>query len=300
MKKIMFLCLCALLASCSSDEELQDISANEGKLSPEELENVINDYELVLKGYTLDELSKEKDELTPTTQVETEAEPWLIKAIQDSIARIQFCYNNRTRTDAKAYSRGLAMDGVFKYETCGNYREFVYTMDCEDGGDTHSSGNIGATRVDGNGNVVFHFCVIPAIHGFYGGVLAFYLPGLDWNTHVVKRHHDNEDHNNKNHIVDNAGLSSFGPNNFNSNTDFFWKISISGTPPKLPFKYGMLGNGVMEPGGALWIDDENGKNANHAIMWNPANNPTGRDLQSGVNFYGITPDRNTMYNIKQH
>ena len=72
--------------------------------------------------------------------------------------------------------------------------------------DTHSTGNIGATRVDGNGNVEFHFCVIPTGYAT-GGVLAFYLPYLyTENMHVVKRHHDNEDHNNKNHIIDNAGF----------------------------------------------------------------------------------------------
>ena len=56
MRKIIFLCFCALLASCSSDEGLQDIGTN-GK----ELANMINDYELVLKGYSIDELKKEKD-----------------------------------------------------------------------------------------------------------------------------------------------------------------------------------------------------------------------------------------------
>ena len=82
MKKIIFLCFCALLASCSSDEELQDISTNN-----EELANMINDYELVLKGYSLDELKKEKDESTPTTQEETDAEPWLIRCFRKSIRR---------------------------------------------------------------------------------------------------------------------------------------------------------------------------------------------------------------------
>ena len=43
---------------------------------------MINDYELVLKGYSLDELKKEKDESTPTTQEETDAEPWLIDALE--------------------------------------------------------------------------------------------------------------------------------------------------------------------------------------------------------------------------
>ena len=48
MKKIIFLCFCALLASCSSDEELQDISTNN-----EELTKMINYYELDLNGYSL-------------------------------------------------------------------------------------------------------------------------------------------------------------------------------------------------------------------------------------------------------
>ena len=55
MKKIIFLCFCALLASCTSDEDLQDINTNE-----KELANMINDYELVLKGYSLDELKPQQ------------------------------------------------------------------------------------------------------------------------------------------------------------------------------------------------------------------------------------------------
>lgn len=55
MKKIIFLCFCALLASCASDEDLQEVNTNE-----KELANMINDYELVLKGYSLDELKRKK------------------------------------------------------------------------------------------------------------------------------------------------------------------------------------------------------------------------------------------------
>ncbi|CAG9871411.1 hypothetical protein ACNONS_08470 [Bacteroides xylanisolvens] len=291
MKKIIFLCFCALLASCTSDEDLQDINTNE-----KELANMINDYELVLKGYSLDELKKEKDELTPTTQEETVAEPWLIKAIQDSIAQIQFSYNDRTRTDAGAYTRAVAMEGVFKYETCGGYREFVYLMDCEDGGDTHSSG-IGATRVDGNGNVEFHFCVIPASLSPRGGTLVFYQPDIKKHT-VILRHHDNEDHNNKNHITDNAGLASFGPCYFDKNTGFYWKMTGNPGAGKVPFNYGVLTK-YFAPGptaiGVLWIDDENGKNANRAIIWD--HNPNGLELQPEKEYQGIVPGRNTIYYI---
>lgn len=295
MKKIIFLCFCALFASCSSNEELQNMGTNE-----DELASMTNDYELVLKGYSFDDLNKEKDELTPTTQKETIAEPWLIKAIQDSISQLQFSYNNRMRTDAGAYTRALAMDGVFKYETCGGYREFVYLMDCEDGGDTYSTGNIGATRVDGNGNVEFHFCVVPA-NSAGGGVLVFYKPELSsTNLFVVGRHHDNEDHNNKNHIIDNAGLTSYGPNYFDKNTGFCWKIeAATRRAAKLSFKYGTLGNGPMvSTRNILWIDDENGKNANIATVWN-MHNPQGKELPADKNFYGITPGRNTIYEIIQ-
>lgn len=296
MKKIIFLCFCALFTSCSSDEELQSIGTNE-----DELANLANDYELVLKGYSLDELKKEKDELTPTTQEETAAEPWIIKVIQDSISQLQFSSNNRMRTDAGAYTRALNMEGVFKYESCGGYREFVYLMDCEDGGDTYSTGDIGATRVDGNGNVEFHFCVIPA-NTVGNGVLAFYLPSLlSEPISVVRRHHDNEDHGNTNYIRDNAGLSTFGPNYFNKNTGLHWIIYASGIKmsKRLPFKYGVIGKApiVSTSHNILWIDDENGKNANHAIMWNKYNNPTGTDLPADKSYYGITPGRNTIYEI---
>ena len=62
--------------------------------------------------------------------------------------------------------------------------------------------------------------------------------------HVVKRHHDNEDHNNKNHIIDNAGLASLGPNYFDKNTGFFWKFEW-GASGKLPFKFGVIGTAPL-------------------------------------------------------
>lgn len=56
---------------------------------------------------------------------------------------------------------------------------------------------------------------------------------------------------------------------------------------------------IPGPHNILWIDDENGKNANHAIMWSRINNPKGIDLPADKSFYGITPGRNTIYEIIQ-
>lgn len=103
MKKVTFFCFSILLASCSLNEEERAMSASENTQLSDELESVVADYELTLKGYSFDELNKEKDELTPTTQEETCAEPELIKAIQDSLNKLILAYDSKTRTDTRAY-----------------------------------------------------------------------------------------------------------------------------------------------------------------------------------------------------
>lgn len=113
-------------------------------------------------------------------------------------------------------------------------------MDCEDGGDTKSIGDIGATYVDGNGNVTFHFCLVP-VGNYEGGALL--LHNYTWtpeegDVDVVLRHHDNEDHNNKNHIVNNGGLTSTGISRFDKNTEFYWRFSNNPT-------YTLTGFGVL-------------------------------------------------------
>ena len=63
MKKVTFFCFSILLASCSLNEEERAMSASENTQLSDELESVVADYELTLKGYSFDELNKEKDEL---------------------------------------------------------------------------------------------------------------------------------------------------------------------------------------------------------------------------------------------
>ncbi len=308
MKKIIFLCFCALLASCSSDEELQDTGTNE-----EELANMANDYELVLKGYSLDELNKEKDELTPTAQEETDAEPWLINELQKASEEMMSSNYGKSRNEAKAYASTTEMVGVFRYNTCRSYREFVYDMDCEDGGDTKAIGDIGTTRVDGNGNVTFHFCLVPA-GNYGGGTLLLY--NYTWNiaegdVDVLARHHDNEDHNNKNRIVDNGGLTSTGVSQFGKNTDFYWRFSDK-PAQYLSIAYGVIRKDPIQSGPIrsqqLFIDDENGKNANSATLWThrvlkqggmpPIGRTVKRELNKGEIYRGMMFDRNTRYDIQ--
>lgn len=307
MKKILFFFLTALFVSCSADEGLQDMSVEDTTLA-EELKNIANGYELMIKGYTLEEIRKGKDE---TSQEEvTFAEPWMIKAIQDSLSKTAFVYSGKTRTDAQPYGGSTDKVGVFKVSTCGNNREFVYFMDCQDGGVTSSSGEIGETFVDEN--VTFRFCLVdPGNYG--GGTLLLYNYVWDpseGSVDVVKRYHDNEDKKNGNKIRDNGGLTSTGLSTFTHNTSFFWRFSES-RRSALPFPYGVLRNSdayipaPMIPQRIL-IDDENSSNGNEAIVWSHTsfNRPGGggvagspHKMNNGETFRGITAraDGDTEY-----
>lgn len=300
MKKILFFFLTALFVSCSADEGLQDMSVEDTTLA-EELKNIANGYELMIKGYTIEEIRKEKDETSRTKGEETIAEPWMIKAIQDSLSKTIFSYGSKTRADAQPFAGGVSKVGVFKYETCGNNREFVYFMDCEDGGDTKSSGNIGSSEVDGNGNVRFRFCLVP-FAGYGGGVLLlcdFSFSSSISDVRIVERYHDDQDGNNKNKIEDNGGLSYTGATQFSANTKFSW-IYHPDFGNKLPFRYGVLGDSPTGPvpGNSIYTDDEDTRNGNVAYLFSGPGIENRRELAKDEYFRGIQAGRNTIYSIK--
>lgn len=301
MKKILFFCLIALFASCSAEEELQGMSA-ESTAMLKELENVTNGYELMIKGYSLEEIQREKDETPKNDKVETAAEPWMIKAIRDSLDKITLSYGNKTRADAYAYTRATVKVGVFKYGTCGNNREFTYFMDCEDGGDSSSRGSIGSSEVDANGNVRFRFCLVdPGNYG--GGVLL--LCDYTWGTSsydikIVERYHDDQDGNNKNKIEDNGGLLYTGPTIFSANTKFFWIYDDSSNRKTLPFVYGVVDNlQIPLKDNVIHTDDEDTRNGNEAYLHAGANSRQDLNNENFGNYYrGIQAGRNTDYYIK--
>lgn len=301
MKKILFLCLTALFVSCSAEEGWQERGAEESTLA-EEFKNIANGYELMIKGYTLEELQEEKDETPKSDKVETVAEPWMIKAIRDSLEKTSFSYGNKTRADAQPYGGEVNKLGVFKFGSCYNNREFVYFMDCEDDGNSCAIGDIGSSEV--GGNVVFKFCLVdPANYG--GGALLLY--NYIWDKYAgdvstIERYHDNEDKRNKNEIMDNGGLASTGPTNFSANTKFFW-IYFHGTSiRKLPFQYGVLGdNPPPLISHQIQIDDEDSRNGNEAILREHIS-ATGmtytRRLNDNEYYKGISASRNTTYSMK--
>lgn len=310
MKKILFLCLTALFVSCSAEEGWQEMGAEESTLA-EEFKNIANGYELMIKGYTLEELQEEKDETPKSDKVETVAEPWMIKAIQESLPQSTISFGSKTRADAQPYGGSMNKVGVFKNTSCGNNREFIYFMDCEDGGGTFATKgidgrpNVGATIVDSN--VTFKFCLVdPGNYG--GGTLLLY--NYVWNikegdVDVVKRYHDNEDTNNRNKIQDNGGLTSTGLTSISANTTFYWRFSdrkdripaglvLRATPHRVPEQ--------LPP--SITIDDENKKNGNEAILTQYRVNQDGyTGYQStrrlgNETFRGITVNHNTVYSFQ--
>lgn len=295
----MSLSLVCALFSCSQVE----FPGSEGEAAgtrslTAELENVINDYESNLKGYV--DYNQVKDELTPTTEKETFAENWVIKAIQDSLSsRSEAFYSSKVRTDAtQVLALAPVKVGVFNAGSCSSYREFVYLMDCEDGGWTYSEGNIGASSVDGNGNVVFKFCLVDP--GDYGGG-ALLLTTYRWAPghgaiDIVERYHDNEDSNNKNEIRDNGGLWDTGASVFTENTLFVWRYAEKRT--NLPIRYGVLSDTPIPVlPSRIHIDDQNQRNSNYARLFRyGTSEPEGpHDLGQGYN--GMATSDNTTYGI---
>lgn len=298
MKNLFIIGGIALLSySCTQDEIL----------SPEvrsslnaELENVVSQYEESLK-----------DEQTPTTTIETLASPEVIKAIQDSIRALNNSYmSGKVKTAALLDTGGPPPRvGVFKVSTCGTYGEFVYLMDCEDGGWTNTEGNVGATFANGNKNIEFHFCLVPPAD-YNGGTLLLTTYGwapIDGDVDIVGRYHDNEDHGNTNKIMSSGGgalLNRYFPGHcgFDTNTLLTWRFSErkNGT---LPFQYGVLTNSFTVEDGKLNVDDENGGNENNAHLWRHKasdGSTTERYLTGNERFRGIghMETGNTTYYLK--
>ena len=190
-----------LMTACSQDNELIGEAENSA------LAKVEMTYEQYLKGYTQEEVMAPKDEKTPTTTPETVADDELMKLLNDSLQ------NTYSKTSVSTRS--------------GTFPEFIYYMDCEDGGWTDINGKpteprLPGTWVDGNGNIWMSFCLVMADNNydfipFHTGALYFHggnarhiaengkklchaaaHPEIPGGLEFLERAHDNEDNNNIN------------------------------------------------------------------------------------------------------
>ena len=253
-----------------------------------QLDNVIESYE---SGF--------KDELTPTKEPETQASDEIIQAIKDSMS-ISFDKTFSSKTRSITY--GSTLVGVFKKTSCGPYGEFVYSMDCEDGGWSRVEGNVGATTADSNNNITFHFCIVSPleIRANTGALMLTnyrYHPSYG-TVELVRRYHDNEDKGNRNAIINAGGLENLngtvGDCVFGENTIFTWMFSYNRpwpTSTKLSISYGtLMGSSSSEGSGRIHIDDENRGNKNWATRYG-----IGNPLPLHGRYRGISMTENTVY-----
>ncbi len=274
----------------------------------DELAVIENQYEANLKGYLITE---PKDESKKSDGIETLASDSFVKMLRDSLD------NSFTKTNVqtRAFSNDVLSVGVLKFSTCGTYPEFNYLQDNEDGGWTRVEGNVGTTFVDGNKNMNWKFCVVPgmqsvlpgtvsSLRGYGGGVLLlsrYTWTEIDGPTHVVERYHDDEDNNNKNQILNYGGLTKVGDyignSLFNKNTGLTWLFTdTKGNGGYLGFSHGVITNNPANKIGSIYIDDENGSNANwsrHYATYSSQNSV----ITYNDNFRGILVDTNTTYHI---
>jgi hypothetical protein len=322
MKKILLTALSVVFVcfSCSQDDMTEVNQPDLGRA----ISRLSDNYEAQLKGYIIGD--KEKDESSPSQQEETSASAGFIAMLRDSLERT---FSKTSVKQTKMSADGHGWVGVFKYTTCGSYREFHYHQDNEDGGWTSIHGDHGATHVDGNRNMKWRFCVVPghvrplavppgynpatATPYYYGGGVLLLYKYL-WSaghgdTDVVLRYHDDEDHSNKNNVENSGGQvwdpgSYIGECHFGKNTGLTWRFSDRARNFGLPFKYGVLSNEFSGGNANIDIDDENGSNANWSRIHRhrASTNTTDVRMQTkDERFRGIlTWERNTQYHIKTY
>lgn len=197
------------------------------------------------------------------------------------------------------------MIGIFKTTTCGNNKEFIYSMDCEDGGWTNISNPMGrtfATSVDGNANIEFHMCVVKGAN--YGG-FGLGLGGIDEvllrDLIIVERYHDNEDSDTKNNVISDVKPDAggfIGPSRFDANTLFSWVWDQSARTYYLGYPFGII---AQDGEVVISIDDENKKNTNWARY---SEHPYNLNVMNWKEFpfksdkWGMNNWENTSYKVK--
>lgn len=305
MKRNIFIALAALAicSSCSDSYYLSETEQDLAQLSSE---------------YDSAKLNEEEDE---GEKIETLASEDEIKASMDEYKTMLMNRASvaKERVMRTAYAASNPVVGVFKVNSCGNNKELMISMDCEDRrDDSYTTGNVGATYVQ-NGNVNFVFCLTNANRFYPGGVLLVdhinYDLALSHDHYaqrrqmdVIVRHHDTEDSDPRNYIEtthDDYKNGLRGYSSVGGNVTLAWGFPSIPSVFNLGFffgpgdgiQYGLLTTAQVATG-TIRCDDEDKKNKNwiqhYKLGYTLDNYFT--DVKALMN-YGITANGNTTYSV---
>lgn len=278
MKKILGLigAVCLLQTGCSSDAELSpesnqsiwQLSADIEELSYMEQLNAIG-----CPGSALarNEVKEEATLNDSVEKLETSASDEIKLKVQEILNRSYY----KERTYLRINS-GEGLVGVLKTSSCGNYKELVIFMDCEDSkGHSWTQGWTGDSYVDYNKNLFLKICVIPtATHVFQRGRNEFavlHLGGqIPTGISTITRLFDNENDKNENYKYtqyDGKPIKDqwIGACNFTTDTQLaFLHYKSNGSVDKFPslgISYGVFGK-LGDAQGVIYTDDEDSGNHN--------------------------------------
>lgn len=299
-KQLLFAFLGTLACySCSNSYDLLENDL--------ELAKVSADYELTTRA-----ISEETD----TAKIETIADEQTIQSVmneyeQELMNRQSVAKERVMRT---AYATTTDVVGVFKVGSCGTYKELTLYIDAEDSRqNSKTTGSVGDSFVDSNGNIHFKFCLTEANRYYPGGV--FLVDHINYSQFggtldILVRYHDCDDKHTNNEIRDSGDPKYQSIENLggytvvNNNAALAWAFPPYPLPqwappygigPKNYINFGLLAGGPQIRKGTIYVDDEDSNNKNWLKLY------TGYsfkgDLSGDQTFYGINATDNTSYYI---
>lgn len=309
MKRNIFIALAAfaICSSCSDSYYLPETEQDLAQLNSE--------YEDV-KAKEADDEGEKIETLASEDEIQASMDEYKAELMnRESVAK--------ERVMRGVYAAKGGVVGVFKISSCGTYKELRISMDCEDKRDnSYTTGNVGATFVDGSGNVNFVFCLTNSNRYYPGGVLLvdhinYSLPLTQGiytkarNMDVFVCHHDTED-NNPSHYFECNDSYYNSINRLGGYTKIDSDVTLAwGFPPYLASPQFDLGTYYGAPGiqygllsttaaatGTIHCDDEDSNNKNWMQRYK-----LGTTLDNGFNAdialreYGVTSNGNTTYSV---
>jgi len=224
---------------------------------------------------------------------------------KEKVQQILSKYSKQTTYLKNASDYVVYIVGVIKNlnGTCGPYTEYAIFMDCEDSGHNSRAYNwVGASNVDGNGNVTLRICMVN--QDYFNNTTSDYavlkLSTSNWQSSAwngpnrIVAKIDNEDSGNANiTTINGVPIEPYNDpeGNFSFDTTLgFYKypgLAYGQAFPSLGIGYGVFGQiGPVANRGRIHLDDEDSNNKNS--LYTQLYNKSTYSLEPQTRVYSVT------------